>query len=255
MGTGGSRPVRLGMVDILWPFATHWAVQVDNKWYEVAGASKDDADSPMKIITSHGQRSAVGDGADALRFGHVGSTCKNDWEIFWFIHEWKGRNQRYSFSSDNCQKFAREFIDFLTEGQHKPLPMMDAGVGGGRIHGPHAWSGAEDGAAYAGAMVAHMQGHHGLLNGALVALRASACALCGKHGFGVFGEAELGRAEGGIGPVRVAIHLNANTAIGVRSEGVEISLLGFGFTAGANGLSASLPVCTVGVGRALGPNV
>ena len=37
-------PVRLGMVTVgrYWPFATHWAVQVQDTWYEVGGASKED---------------------------------------------------------------------------------------------------------------------------------------------------------------------------------------------------------------------
>jgi len=37
-----TRPVRLGLATVngIWPFATHWAVQVDDTWFEVAGASK-----------------------------------------------------------------------------------------------------------------------------------------------------------------------------------------------------------------------
>ena len=249
MGLQQSRPVRLGMVDIIWPFATHWAVQVGDEWFEVAGASKQDAYAPMTILTSKGARSAVGDGADVARFGHVGETRKSDMDIFWFIQRWKWRNPRYAFHTDNCQKFAREFIAWLTEENHKPLPMMDAGVGGNCAQGPTTWYGGENGAAYAGAMVVTMQGHNGLLNGTLVALRASVASLFGPLGVGVFAEAELARAEGGIGPVRIALHLNANTALGVRNGGLEVSLVGFGASVGANGFSVSLPVCTVGIGR------
>ena len=236
-------------VDIIWPIATHWAVQVDGEWFEVQGASKQAANSPMAIITSRGERSAVGDGAEVARFGHVGRTFKSDLEVFLFIQKWKFDNPMYGFDAHNCQKFAREFIAWLTDGTHKPLPMMDAGKGGNCANGPTAWSGRESGAAYAGAMVANMQGHNGLWNGALVALRASAALLCPPSGLGCFGEAELGRAEGGFGPIRVAVHANVNTAFGVRSGGLEISLCGVGFTAGANGVSASVPCCTVGVGR------
>jgi len=247
MGAQESRPVRLGMADVLWPLATHWAVQVHDKWFEVAGASKQDTNSYMAILTSHGEKSAVG--ADVCRFGHVGTTHKSDHEINRWVDKWRGRNPKYSFAADNCQKFAREFIGWLTDGSHKPLPMMDAGVGGNRASGPTSWAGAESGAVYAGATVAKMQGHNGLLNGALDAPNAAAAALCGRQGFGAFGEAEVGRVEGGFGPIRVAAHINANTAVGVRNEGLEVSAIGFGFKAGANGFSASIPFCTVAIGR------
>ena len=104
MGAAPSRVVRLGMVDIIWPFATHWAVQVDDEWFEVQGASKQDARAPMNILTSRGERSAVGDGADVGRFGHVGETKKSNLEIFWFIQRWKWNNPRYGFDSDNCRE-------------------------------------------------------------------------------------------------------------------------------------------------------
>jgi hypothetical protein len=66
------RPVRLGMVTVgrYWPFATHWAVQVQDTWYEVGGASKEETRSSMVVVASEGQRS--GKGADPSRFGHVG---------------------------------------------------------------------------------------------------------------------------------------------------------------------------------------
>ena len=242
------RPVRLGMNNLLWPFATHWAVQVHDKWYEVRGASKNDTDSPMAIRTSrHPAQSAVG--ARVSRFGLVGETCKSDEEIATWVDEWTASNPVYAWGSTNCQKFARELISWLTDGSHKPLPMMDSGLGGNRAVGPRAWAGAEKGSAYAGATVANMQGHRGLLNGALDAPNAAAAALCNKEGFGAFGEAELGRIEGGFGPVRVAAHLNVNTALGFRNKGLEILVAGVGFKAGANGVSASVPFLTVGIGR------
>ena len=261
-GDARERPVRLGLATVngdgrcevglpLWPFATHWAVQVLDTWFEVAGASKEANETPMAIVVSHGKRSAVG--ADVWRFGHVGVTRKGDDAIEQFIDEWKGRNPRYGFARDNCQKFAREFIDWLTDNQHRPLPMMDAGLGGNRAHGPAAWSGAEASdhtlVAYAGATVADMQGHQVLLNGELKGPNASAAALLGQHGVGAFSEAELGRTEGGFGPLRAALHLNVNTGVGFRNKGIEAHVLGVGFALGLNGVSLSLPVCTVGLGQ------
>ena len=245
------RIVRLGMDDILWPFATHWAVQVDDTWFEVQGASKQDSSSPTIISMSSGHRSAVNGGADVGRFGRVGHTYKSDSEIVRFLRTWCTANPVYSFDTHNCQKFARDFIEWLTDGTNKPLPMMDAGVGGNRIRGPTAWCGADAGATYAGAMVAIMQGHsRRLMNGALVALRVScACLFQSPHGVGVFAEAELGRAEVGIGPLRFALHLNINTGIGFRNRDLEASLLGFGIHVGHNGVSLSWPWCTVGLGR------
>jgi hypothetical protein len=127
--------------------------------------------------------------------------------------------------------------------------MMDAGVGGNRAVGPNAWAGVERGSAYAGATVANMQGHRGLLNGALDAPNAAAAALCNREGFGAFGEAELFRVEGGFGPVRLAGHLNVNTCVGFRNKGLEVCVGGFGLKAGANGVSVSVPLLTVGIGR------
>lgn len=236
------------MQTLLWPFATHWAVQVHDKWYEVQGISKGESNMPMAIGTSrHPARSAKG--ADVSRFGRVGETSKSDDEIKGWIDAWTASNPTYQWGSDNCQKFARELIAWLTDGTHRPLPMMDAGVGGNRAVGPSAWAGAERGSAYAGATVANMQGHRGLLNGALDAPNAAAAVLCNREGFGAFGEAELARIEGGLGPVRVAAHVNINTCIGVRNKGLELLVGGVGFKAGANGVSVSLPVLTVGIGR------
>ena len=251
LGWRQSRPVRLGMSTLLWPFATHWAVQVDDTWIEVPGSSKEDSDSAMDIKFSSGVKSspAVGPGADVSRFGRVGKTLKTDGEIVEWTDEWKVINPTYNFASDNCQRFSREFIDWLTDGTHRPLPMMDAGMGAGVRRGPTAWAGAEGGSAYAGATVANMQGHRGLLNGALDGPNASASAMCSRRGFGAFGEAELGRAEGGFGPVRVALHFNINTCIGVRNRGFEVSAVGFGFKAGANGVSVSVPLLTISIGR------
>ena len=76
--------------------------------------------------------------------------------------------------------------------------------------------------------------------------------MVGTRGMGAFGEAELGRVEGGVGPLRFATHVNLNSGIGVRNDGVEVSAIGFGFTAGKNGVSASLPVFTVGLGQRSG---
>jgi len=250
-GRRQSRPVRLGLSNLLWPFATHWAVQVDDTWIEVPGSTKEDSNTAMDIKYSQGVKSspAIGRGADASRFGRVGKTSKTDDEIVEWTDAWKARNPTYNFASDNCQRFSREFIEWLTDGKHKPLPMMDAGNGAGVARGPTTWAGAEAGSAYAGATVASRQGHRGLLNGALDGPNACASAICSRRGFGAFGEAELGRAEVGIGPVRVAGHLNINTGIGVRNKGLEASVAGFGFKAGANGVSVSVPLLTISLGR------
>ena len=45
-----------------------------------------------------------------------------------------------------------------------------------------------------------------------------AVLLCGTCRAQIGGEAEIGRTEGGIGPLRVALHCNFNTGIGVRNQ-------------------------------------
>ena len=94
-----------------------------------------------------------------------------------------------------------------------------------------------------------MQGHRGLLNGALDGPNAAAAAMCSRQGFGAFGEAELCRAEAGFGPVRLAAHVNINTCVGYRNKGVEVMVLGAGLKAGLNGVFVSVPFLTVGIGR------
>ena len=131
--------------------------------------------------------------------------------------------------------------------------MMDAGMGGNQGRGLSSWYNAEtsDGTfqAYAGATVANVQTHRKLLNGSLKGPAASASVILGRLGVGAFFEAELGRVEVGVGPLRVALHVNANTGVGIRNKGVEAKALGFGATAGANGVSISSPFFTVGLGQ------
>ena len=130
--------------------------------------------------------------------------------------------------------------------------MMDAGVDSSK-RGRSAWCGAEvsEGTfhAYAGATVAIRQEHQKLLNRALRGPAATAALLLGRQGVGAFFEAELGRAEFGVGPLRAAIHVNVNTGFGIRNKGVEAKVLGFGATAGANGISVCSPFLTVGLGQ------
>ena len=288
------RPVRMGLATVngIWPFATHWAVQVDDTWFEVAGASKEENSTEMSVAVSNGELSQVG--ADVGRFGHVGTTTRSNDEIEGFIQKWKEDNPQYGFTKDNCQKFAREFIGWLTDESfeatvddpfapnvafnfgccrrmvvkgrpkegggllrpdgadvtrgsalevldegwccarsHKPLPMMDAGNGAGRRDGPHYWHGADafggNMQAYAGATVANMQCHHVLWNGELKGPTVSVNARAGTQGVGAFSEAEIGSLGSSlIGPFRMALHCNANTGIGVRNQGFEISGLGVG---------------------------
>ena len=46
---GWDRTVKLGRKMLVWPVAHHWAVKVGDTWYEVAGFSKNDKGTNMKV--------------------------------------------------------------------------------------------------------------------------------------------------------------------------------------------------------------
>ena len=86
-----TRPVRLGLATVngIWPFATHWAVQVEDTWFEVAGASKeeqhDQSDSlavpQLGSCTSSGSASRL----SAARRSQVAVVPQNALPLPWLL--------------------------------------------------------------------------------------------------------------------------------------------------------------------------
>ena len=49
-----------------------------------------------------------------------GVTSRTDEEIMDFIRNWNRRYQKYNLLSTNCQKFARDLVEFLVGGSYQP---------------------------------------------------------------------------------------------------------------------------------------
>lgn len=235
---GPAKSVVLGK-KVLVPYAAeHWAVKVDDTWYEVPGVSKSET-GPNKIQVSYGR--VAKSGAVPFGGGLVGSTDKSQSEIDKFITNWEKQNPFYDFMTTNCQKFAKEFVDFLCDGCAQ-LPMMNAGIRGHGV-GPRAWSTSANGTAVANASVGRSETQHGVARAAAEGPAVGAKALCGDEGFGAFAKASVGRAEAGIGnPVGVHVDLNINTGVGVHDGNFEASVLGFGTKIGQGGFEVNTPI-------------
>ena len=100
-------------------------------------AGKEENSTEMNVAVSSGEKSQVG--ADVGRFGHVGTTTKRNDEIDGFIQTWKEDNPKYSFGRENCQKFAREFIGWLTDESFEvpPTPSLPPYHPRPRLHFHH----------------------------------------------------------------------------------------------------------------------
>lgn len=232
------RSVQIGRKPLAACFAHHWAIKIGDTWYEIEGASKSDSDAPNKINDSYGSESAGG--AVLIGGGLVGSTNKTDEQIRIFNEKWLRNHPKYDFKSDNCQLFATELAIWVTDGCCK-LPKMQAGHGG-NAHGPSAFADAKDGDARAYAGSGHAEAQGNVFRAAVNGPEAGAQALCGKAGFGAFGDASLGKAEVGIGGARVRYEPNVNTGIGVRQGNFEANLLGTGFKVGNDGIGINTPM-------------
>ena len=111
------RKVSLGQVRLseTLPIGTHWAVQVDHKfwkpyWFEIDGkTSYSHLYATTNIILSTGGVSIKG----AEPTNYMGLTNRTDPEIQLFNEQWKEEHPNYRLTSDNCQKYASDLIVFL----------------------------------------------------------------------------------------------------------------------------------------------
>ena len=111
------RRVSLGQVRLseTLPIGTHWAVQVDHKfwkpyWFEIDGKTKyTEMYSTTNILLSEGDTSSKG----AQPTNYMGLTNRTDNEIDFFNEEWRSNHPNYRFTSDNCQKYAADLIVYL----------------------------------------------------------------------------------------------------------------------------------------------
>eukprot|EP00092_Neocalanus_flemingeri_P007729 GFUD01008345.1.p1 GENE.GFUD01008345.1~~GFUD01008345.1.p1 ORF type:complete len:255 (+),score=49.82 GFUD01008345.1:184-948(+) len=252
----GKRTVKLGRYMITPLIAQHWAIKVGDTWYEIAGADKNEKGAANIVKRSYGD--AAASGAGALGGEIVGTSDKSDESINSYIESWLEKNPCYQFTSENCQKFAYEFMAWLTRGSfncpHRfdSAIVMDSGKGEGNLYNERtiAFAAAEDGNAIATAGVLQAQHSFGVLQVKGSGPRVQAQAVAGP-GVGVFGDASIVRAEASVGNIVGAhVDLNINTGVGARNGNVEAHLLGWGGKVGADGIEINTPVggvnaCTV----------
>ena len=100
-----TRYVKLGR------WVVHWAVQVENTWYEVGGTEAEGKKEKINKIVKHCGWKALS-GAGLMGGEYVGKTDKTDEEIDEFNRKWISNNPTYDVFTTNCQKFAIELIRF-----------------------------------------------------------------------------------------------------------------------------------------------
>jgi hypothetical protein len=245
----GRRPA---IGDLLLP-VTHWAVKVGPLWYEIVGKG---ADSNKEDGQANEVRKNTGweatSGAGILGGEIVGETTKTDDEIARFIETWLKDNPTYTVFEANCQKFAYEFVYFLTDGVNFRLPHRfdSALTAKGLAKGGSGFAIAEDGIAIARLATGEARASKGYFSAMYRGPSYEAAAVAGA-GLGAWaGASPVGRAEVNLGPV-IGVHLepNLNTGLGVRDGNVDVHLLGFGTRLGADGLEINTPLgganCTI----------
>ena len=89
----------------------HWAVQVEDTWYEIDGLNGEKKGiKHNKIAKTIG--SIAKSGAGSFGGEYVGKTNKSDREIESFNTNWVQNNPTYDAFAENCQKYAIELIRF-----------------------------------------------------------------------------------------------------------------------------------------------
>ena len=240
------RYVKLGRKPLSVHIGHHWAVQVEDSnlkgmWYEIAGAAKGDKNSANRINHSYGEE--AGSGAGALGGEIVGKTRKTDHEIQRYNDQWVRNNPTYGITDANCQKFAIQFIAWLTSNNFKLPHGLDAGFIPDIDNYPKI-AVNHGGQAFAaiGSQEKRGQAGTGLLPASMRGPYAEAEAIAGP-GVGAWANASAGRYEQNYGNVaEIHADLNVNTGAGIRGGNVDVHLLGFGGRVGTDGLEVNTPL-------------
>ena len=241
------RYVKLGRKPLSVGVGHHWAVRVETSsssgcWFEILGKSGDEKSDSEPNDIGRSYTGAARKGAGALGGSTVGKTTKSDGEIDDFISRWLLQNPTYGLYAANCQKFATEFIAWLTDDNYNISLGCDAGELETKINNrTHAV--AHEGTAYAIASCGEKRGALGPLTLVTSLPTAMAGVSDGSEGLYAVAEASAFRAEANYGNVVGAhIDLNVNTGAGIRNGNVEAHLLGFGGKVGTDGVEVNTPL-------------
>ena len=157
-----------------------------------------------------------------------GVTSRTDEEILDFTRNWNRRYQKYNLLSTNCQKFARDLVEFLIGGSYQPpCPLPQASVGSWQCNSGHfkakskhigfkvsKWSSGKGGAIW-GVFGVEAEGPK------------VAKGLFSRHHFGNLGplaEASLFRLEAKCLPIRFRLEPNLNSGIGLKDGQLQVNL-------------------------------
>ena len=223
------------------PLALHWAIQVDNHWYEISPKNK--SCNTNKITRNYGE--VAGSGAGSLGGEIVGVTRKTDDEIDKWNEAWLLRNPEYNVMSDNCQKYCIELMIWLTDNNYRCEHRANAAVletADRKMFAVDGFATAKGGNAIASFGVARTTLNGGPASVAATLGQINLQAVMGP-GVGLFADASLARLEASFGNI-VGLHadLNVNTGVGIRNGNVDAHLLGFGGKIGADGVEINTPV-------------
>jgi hypothetical protein len=186
----------------------------------------------------------------------IGITNKTDEEIATFINNWQKQNRNVSDMLENCQKFAYEFIFFLTDGVNFRLPV--------RLDDAHAvndfdifyifmdvdqyakWSFftvVQDGIAMARLATFDHRFVRGAIHAMFLGPSIAVSTVCGLPGFGIWLDLVLFSMQCSAGRwLGFQLCPNLNTGLGVRDGNFELALLGYGFKIGLDGFEINTPI-------------
>ena len=238
-----ARVVKLGRKALVPPLAYHWAIQVGEKWYEIAPMTE--TKDGNKINTNYGEVAAST--AGILGGSIVGETEKTDQEIDKWNKDWLAEYPEYDLITDNCQKYAVELLVWLTDNKYRLDCNLDAANLDQTLTGDKFWTNDGFALEYDGTAIAsYIAGQNHDSVGPFVAKTTvgqfTAEAVLGP-GFGAFADATFIEGEVSAGKViGLRVGLNVNTGIGIRGGNAELHVLGFGGKVGADGLEANTPV-------------
>ena len=124
------RTVYLGRKRLVIGVATHWAVRVgETDWYEIDGAEKQSKGNRNTVngkLDGKPYRSSSKSQREAEATHIAGKTVKTDDEIASWNREYLENHRRYDMVVDNCQVYAHDLIQWLTDGVYE-LTIMESG--------------------------------------------------------------------------------------------------------------------------------
>jgi len=105
------RAVYCGRKVLIPLIAYHWAIRIDDEWYEGAGAEKKQTGSTNQVHRRRGSCAESGTKEAVI----IGFTSRTTQEIDDFIVAWieNHRTYRYDLHGDNCHRFVKDFAPFL----------------------------------------------------------------------------------------------------------------------------------------------